>query len=121
MTKLSISITCKDDSDEFNIIDLVFIKKNVYEEKLEVWNSNSSPYRTRHQRYSIKKGVLKNVTKFTGKHMCQSLFINKKMKFLRTPYLQNTSGQLLLVIGNKNKHMKTLKSHIWENKLTYRL
>ena len=53
--------------------------------------------------------------------MCQSLFINKKMKFLRTPFLQNTSGQLLLVLGNKNKHMKTLKSHIWENKLTYRL
>ena len=24
-----------------------------------------------------KKGVLKNVTKFTGKHLCQSLFSNK--------------------------------------------
>ena len=24
-----------------------------------------------------KKGVLKNVTKFTGKHMCQNLFFNK--------------------------------------------
>ena len=27
--------------------------------------------------YSIKKGVLKNFTKFTGKHLCQSLSINK--------------------------------------------
>ena len=24
-----------------------------------------------------KKGVLRNVTKFTGKHLCQSLFFNK--------------------------------------------
>ena len=29
------------------------------------------------QRCSIKKGVLKNFTKFTGKHLCQSLFFNK--------------------------------------------
>ena len=25
----------------------------------------------------MKKGVLKNSTKFTGKHLCQSLFFNK--------------------------------------------
>ena len=24
-----------------------------------------------------KKGVLKNIAKFTGKHLCQSLFLNK--------------------------------------------
>ena len=24
-----------------------------------------------------KKGVLRNLTKFTGKHLCQSLFFNK--------------------------------------------
>ena len=76
-----------------------------------------------------KKGVLRNFTKFTGKHPCQSLFLNKVAvcaslflnkvagirpatllrkglwhrcfpvnfaKFLRTPFLQNTSRQLLL-------------------------
>ena len=63
-----------------------------------------------------KKGVHRNFTKFTGKHLCQSIFFNKvaghcnfiKMKlwhrcfpmnfakFLRTPFLQNTSGRLLL-------------------------
>ena len=32
--------------------------------------------RSSHRRYSIKKGVLKNFTKFTGKHLCQSLFFN---------------------------------------------
>ena len=33
--------------------------------------------RNSHQRRSIKKGVLKNFTNFTGKHLCQSLFLNK--------------------------------------------
>ena len=29
------------------------------------------------RRCSIKKGVLRNFAKFTGKHLCQSLFFNK--------------------------------------------
>ena len=74
--------------------------------------------RSSRQRCSIKKGVLRNFTKFTGKHLCQSLLFNKVaglrpttllkrrlwrrcfpvsfVKFLRTPFLQNTSGRLLL-------------------------
>ena len=74
--------------------------------------------RSSHQRWCpIKKGVLRSFTKFTGKHLCQSLFLNKVadlrpttllkkrlwhrcfpanfVKFLRTPFLQNTSGRLL--------------------------
>ena len=64
-----------------------------------------------------KKGVLRNFAKFTRKRLCQSIFFNKVaglrpatllikrlchrrfpvsfMKFLRTPFLQNTSGRLL--------------------------
>ena len=30
-----------------------------------------------HQRCSVKKGVLRNFAKFTGKYLCQSLFFNK--------------------------------------------
>ena len=74
--------------------------------------------RSRHRRCSIKKGVLGNFAKFTGKHLCQRLFFNKVTglrpatllkkslwntcfpvnftKFLRTPFLQNSSGRLLL-------------------------
>ena len=74
--------------------------------------------RSNHQKCSMKKGVLRNFTKFTGKHLCQSLFFNnvaglrpatllkKRLwhrcfpvnfaKFLRTPFLQNTYGRLLL-------------------------
>ena len=33
--------------------------------------------RSRHHRFSIKKGVLKTVAEFTGKHLYQSLFFNK--------------------------------------------
>ena len=53
------------------------------------WNSNSVTFfagkhdctinkdKSSHQRCSLKKSVLKNVTKFTGKHLRQSLFFNK--------------------------------------------
>ena len=30
-----------------------------------------------------KKGVLKNFAKFTGKHLCQSLFFNKFLGFMK--------------------------------------
>ena len=73
--------------------------------------------RSSHQTCSIKKGDLKNFAKFTGKQLCQSLFLNKGLrpatllkkrlwhkclpvnfaKFTRTPFLQNISGRLLLV------------------------
>ena len=60
---------------------------------------------------SIKKSVLKNFAKFTGKHLCRSLFFNKALLkkklwhrcfpvnftiFLRTPFLQNTYRRMLL-------------------------
>ena len=73
-----------------------------------------------HRRCSVRKGVFRNFTKFTEKHLCQSLFFNKVAdlklatllknklwhrcfpvnfgKFLRTLFLQNTSGRLLLFI-----------------------
>ena len=33
--------------------------------------------RSSHQRYPVRKRVLKNFAKLTGKHLCQSLFLNK--------------------------------------------
>ena len=77
-------------------------------------SSQAFLYRSSHRRCSVKKSVLRNFAKFT----CQSLFFNvgaglrpttllKKSlwhryfsvnlaKFLRTPFLQNDSGRLLL-------------------------
>ena len=59
-----------------------------------------------HRRCSARIGVLRNFTKFRGKHLYQSLFIKKRLwhrcfpenfaKFLRTLFLQNVSGRLLV-------------------------
>ena len=53
--------------------------------------------RSSHQTCSLKKCVLRNFTKFTGKHLCQWIFVNFA-KFLRTLFLQNTSAQLHLIL-----------------------
>ena len=57
-----------------------------------------------------KKGVLRNFAKFTGKHLCQSLYFNKVAgprhkcflvdfaKFLRTPFLTDHLRWLLLLL-----------------------
>ena len=48
-----------------------------------------------------KKDVLRIFAKFTGKTLCQSLFFNKVAgcnKVTLAPFLQNTSGRLLLLI-----------------------
>ena len=80
--------------------------------------SQSGSYRSSHGRCSVKKGVPRNFAKVTGKHLCQSLFLNRVAghmpatllkkrlwhrcfygnfaKFLATPFLQNTSGRLFL-------------------------
>ena len=42
--------------------------------------------RSSHQRYSVKNGVLRNFTKFTGKYLCQSL-IFKVCNFVKNETL----------------------------------
>ena len=46
---------------------------------------STSIYRRSHQRCSVRKGVLRNLTKFTGKHPCQSLFFDKVAGLRKTP------------------------------------
>ena len=56
--------------------------------------------RSSHQKCSIRKDVLRNFAKFTGKRLCQSLFFLVIFaKFLKTPFLQNSSRRLLLVLN----------------------
>ena len=48
------------------------------EEKDETFFTRANAtFRSSHQRCSVTKGVLGNFAKFTGKHLCQSLFFNK--------------------------------------------
>ena len=65
--------------------------------------------RSSHQRCSVKKGVLRNFAKFTGKHLCQAApatLLKKRLwrrcfpvnfaKFLRTPFFAEHLCWLLL-------------------------
>ena len=97
-------------------------------------------FRTSHRRCSLRKGVLRNLEKFTGKNLCQSLFfyevaglrpvtlLKKKLwhrcypvnfaKFLKTPFLQNTSGRLLLKINIRRsllQNMQTIRNWVHDN------
>ena len=68
--------------------------------------------RSSHQRCSMKKGVLRNFTNFTGKHLCQSLFFNEvaglrlceitKHTFL-TEQLWTTASSYILQISEKKR------------------
>ena len=68
-----------------------------------------SRVRSSREEVFCKKDGLRNFAKFTGKYLCQSLFLQKRLwhkcfpvnlaKFLRTPFLQNTSGRLLLLLA----------------------
>ena len=65
-------------------------------------------YRSSNQRFSVKKVVLGKVfAKFTGKHLCQRLWHKclpvNLAEFLRTPFLQKTSRQLLLLLAFKKQ------------------
>ena len=84
--------------------------------------------RSSNQRSSVKKGVIRNIAKFTGKHLCQSLFFNKVaglrpttlfkekdsgtgvflwiLKFLKTPFLLNTSR---IASSNNSFHQSSLR------------
>ena len=82
-----------------------------------------------------RKGVLKNFAKFTGKHLCQSPFLNKVsrgscnfikkealaqvfhvnfVKFLRIPFLQDTFERLLLTDFHwKIQIIFIIAKHVW--------
>ena len=74
--QLQKSIYCSEKSEGATIGILLkktcdFIRKRL--QYCEVYKNT----RSSHQRCSITKGVLINFAKFSGKHLCQSLFLNK--------------------------------------------
>ena len=104
---------------------IFFIDKKQIDQWLRNYNKWKTTDRSSHQRCSVRKSVLRDFAKFAGKHLCQSLFFNKDAglrlatllkkilwhrcfpvnftKFLRTPFLQNTSWRLLLDRQTKSK------------------
>ena len=104
-------------------------------EQWSTFDLRSFIYRSSHQRCSISKGVVRNLTKFIGKHMCQSLFFNKVAglllkkrlwhrcfpvdlaKFLRTPFSYKTppvaaSEFIISRLQNTSKNMFNVFIHI---------
>ena len=97
-----------------------FFTENIFNHWIWIWFEspplnikwNLPAFKSNHRRCSVKNGALRNFAKFTGKPLCPSLFFNKVagtatllkkrlwrrcfpvdfVKFLRTPFLQNTSG-----------------------------
>ena len=104
-----------------NLFQLLHGRKNLHRNRLYQYTLERNICRSSHQRFSMKKGVLKNFAKFTGKHLCQSLFYNEVaglaatllekrfwhrcfpvnfLKFLRTPFLTEHLWWLLLYLCN---------------------
>ena len=52
------------------------IQENLFVEDLQT-ASSETPDRSSRPEVICEKGVLRNFAKFTGKHLCQSLFFNK--------------------------------------------
>ena len=82
-------------------------KQHSYERRIQERSGKQlSMCRNSHRRCSIRKDVLRNFAKSTGKHLCQrptkkgwhSCFPVNFAKFLRTSFFQNTSGRLLLEV-----------------------
>ena len=115
-----------DDSQFYSLINRKSTILNFYQFLIFYPLKRFSLIRSNHQRYFIKKGVFRNFAKSPGKHLWQSLFFNtvawlrpatllKKrlwyrcfpvnfVKFLRTPFLQNTSGWLLLFFFSQTEY-----------------
>ena len=48
-----------------------------FAKELNIQTTFISEAKSNHRRCSVKKGVLRNLANFTGKHLCQSLFFKK--------------------------------------------
>ena len=76
--------------------------------------------KTSHQRCSVKKGVLRNFTKFTGKNLFQRLWHRRLplnfAKFLWKLLLQNTSGDCFWI--SERTEFAQIRI-VWETKIVH--
>ena len=75
----------------------------LYYKKLGKWEKVSI-FRSSHLTYSIIKGVLRNFAKFTGKHLCQSLYFTPLfLNSFFTEHLPETASLFLIYCSYYNK------------------
>ena len=65
----------------FMLVWTFFCRNKQHNKLLRKWRRRSS-----HWRCSVRKGALRNFAKFTGRHLCQSLFFNKVTGLSLQPY-----------------------------------
>ena len=63
--------------------------------------------RSNHRRCSVRKGVLGNFAKFTGKHLCQILFLIRLQAWGLQLYLKRSSGTdvFLWILRDFQEHL----------------
>ena len=68
---------------------------------------NSPSNRSNHRRCSVRKGVLGNFAKFTGKHLCQILFLIRLQAWGLQLYLKRSSGTdvFLWILRDFQEHL----------------
>ena len=54
-----------------------YLQCSVFGKIVNVFSAEAASIRSSHWRCSVTKSVLRNFIKFTGKHLCQSLFLTK--------------------------------------------
>ena len=76
-------------------------------------------YRSSHRRFSIEKGVLKNFTKFTGKHLYPSLFFKKVGGLRPTTLLKKTLAQVFSCEFCEIFNNTFFTRHLWTTASTF--
>ena len=69
-------------------------------------------------RCSLRKGVLRNLAQFTGKHLHQSLFFNKACNFIEKETLPQVLSYEFCQISKNNfftEHLPTTASAVCKN------
>ena len=74
--------------------DSIFLKKQILFGKLEYQKQSS-------------RGVLRNFSKFTGKHLCQSLFFNEACNFVKKEVLAQVFSCEFSEISKNNFSYRT--------------
>ena len=64
--------------------------------------------RSSHPELFCKKGVLRNFAKFTGKHLCQSLFFDKRVSLLKKRLWHRVFSSEFCEISKNTFFKKTL-------------
>ena len=77
------------------------------------WNLCGTHDRSSHRRCSIKKGVLRNFTKFTGKHLCRSLFFNKVVGWGLQLYWKGDFGTVFSWKFCEISKNASFSEHLW--------